>query len=238
MSKKAMFALMIALALPILGFLSLSYFSNKNIVMPNRYFYDSVIVNNTRGKTTFDTLWHQVGDLKLTNQLGQNVNMGELRGKVIVLDYFFTHCPTICPMMAVSVKKLQSSLTADSLVQFVSISVDPEHDDVPRLQWWANKFEVNPDNWWLATGNKEDIYHYALNETKASVADVGVDTGFIHTQNLFLIDKSGVVRGWYNALDSIDLKRMALDIPMLILEKTNDKSLWEKVSSEYKLPTN
>lgn len=237
MSKKAVAALMIALALPLLGFLLLSYFGNRNIQMPNHYFYDSVIVNNDRGKTTYDTLWHRVGDLQLTNQLGQNVSMKDLGGKVIVLDYFFTHCPTICPLMTVSMKKLQSALISDSLVQFVSISVDPENDDVSRLQWWAERFNISPDNWWLATGDKRSIYDYALSETKASVADVGIDTGFIHTENFFLIDRKGVIRGWYNGLNEDDMKRIARDIPLLILEKGDKTSFWGDIRKEYNIPT-
>lgn len=237
MSKKAMLALVIALALPVLGFVLLSYLGDRNIIMPNRYFYDSVIVKNEHGKTTFDTAWHQVKNINLTNQLGKQVSLDELRGKVVVVDFFFTSCPTICPHMTRSMKKLQSALApGDSLVQFVSLSVDPEHDDVSRLRWWAEKFNVNPDNWWLATGNKDSIYHFALNEMKASVADVGVDTGFIHTENFFLIDRKGVIRGWYNGLDPDAQQRLLKDIPMLMIEKVKKVSLWDRITKEYNLP--
>ncbi len=237
MNRKAAVALIIAIVLPVMGFIFLSYFGDRNIKMPNRYFYDSVIVNNYHGKTSFDTLWHQVRNINLTNQLGKQVSFDELRGKVIVLDFFFTHCPTICPHMTKNMKKLQSALApSDTLVQFVSVSVDPENDDLSRLKWWAEKFNVNPDNWWLTTGNKDSIYHFALNEMKASVADVGVDTGFIHTENFFLIDRNGVIRGWYNGLDSDAQKRLLKDIPLLMIEKIKKVSLWDRVTKEYNLP--
>ncbi len=225
MSKKAALALLMAIALPLGGYLLLSYLSHRDIKMPNRYFYDSVVVYENHGKTTFDTLWHHVQNITLTNQLGQKVSLDDLKGKVLVVDFFFTRCPTICPIMARSMKRLQSSFApSDSLVQFISISVDPEHDSLSRLRWWAEKFDVNPDNWWLATGNKDSIYNFALHEMKASIADTGVDTAFIHTENFFLLDRSRVVRGWYDGTDSVAQQNLVRDIPLLMLEKEHKKS--------------
>lgn len=228
MTKKAILALLIAIVLPLFGYLLLSYYSHRDIRMPQRFFYDSVTVKTDHGKTSFDTAWHHVKNLHFTNQLGQQVSLNDLKGKVIVMDFFFTHCPTICPQLAINVKKLQSAFApSDSLVQFISISVDPENDSVPRLLNWAEKFNINPDNWWLATGNRDSIYNFALTEMKASVADVGVDTGFIHTQNLFLLDRDRVVRGWYDGLDSAAQQRLIRDIPLLMLEKDHKKSFGE-----------
>ncbi len=237
MSKRALTALLIAIALPLFGYFLLSYLSHRNIQMPNRYFFDSVTVTNDRGKTTFDTAWHHVKNIQLTNQLGKTVSLDELKGKVIVMDFFFTRCPTICPKMATSMKKLQSSFApSDSLVQFVSISVDPEHDDVARLRWWAEKFDVNPDNWWLATGNKDSIYNFALSEMKASIADTNVDTAFIHTENFFLIDRHRVIRGWYNGLDSAAQQNLVRDLPLLMLEKDQKRTFGEFVKDVFKNP--
>jgi protein SCO1/2 len=117
-------------------------------------------------------------------------------------------------------KKLQDSFQKnDSIVQFISISVDPEHDSVAQLRKFADRFNVNHDTWWFVTGNKKDIYDFALNELKASIADVNVDTAFIHTENFFLLDSSHVVRGWYNGFDTLKLARLAMDIPTLMLER-------------------
>lgn len=232
MTKKAMLALLLAIALPLMGYLLFSYMSKRDLQMPQRFFYDSVMVKTERGKTTFDTAWHQIKNIELTNQLGNKVSLDELRGKVIVMDFFFTRCPVICPTMTKSMKKLQTSfLPSDTLVQFVSISVDPEHDDVERLNWWAEKFGVNPDNWWLGTGNKDSIYNFALTEIKASVADTGVDTAFIHTENFFLIDREGIIRGWYNGTDEQAQLRLVNDIPLLILEKNRKRSFGQFVNS-------
>lgn len=228
MNKKAALALAIAILLPLTGYLLVSYYSNRDVQIPPRYFYDSVIVNEKGGKSTYDTIWHSVKNLNFTNQLGQQVSLDDLKGKVIVLDFFFTRCPTICPQLGTAMKRLQKSFpNNDSIVQFVSISVDPKHDSVGQLRKWAEKFDVNPDSWWLLTGDRDSIYKFALEEIKASVADVNVDTAFVHTENFFLLDKHRVVRGWYNGLDSVAQKRLVRDIPLLMLEKDQKRTFKE-----------
>ncbi len=131
--------------------------------------------------------------------------------------------------MARAMKRLQDSFKKNdtSIVQFISVSVDPIHDSVPQLRKFADRFNVNPDNWWLVTGNKKEIYDFALQEMKASIADAEVDTGFIHTQNFFVLDREKIVRGWYNGFDSTDQQRLVHDIPMLMLEKDRKKTFGE-----------
>jgi protein SCO1/2 len=225
MNKKSFIALLVAIFLPLIGFLLVSYYSAGVVQMPQRYFYDSVKVVEKNGKTTYDTAWHQVSNLHFTNQLGEQVSLNDLKGKIIVLDFFFTHCPTICPKLAIAMKKLQKSFpNNDSIVQFVSISIDPKHDSVEQLRKWARKFNVDPDSWWLGTGDRDSIYNFALHEIKASVADVNVDTAFVHTENFFLLDKDRVVRGWFNGLDSVAQSKLVRDIPLLLLEKDKKRS--------------
>ncbi|HUZ57938.1 MAG TPA: SCO family protein [Hanamia sp.] len=227
MKKKAFIAILVAILLPVTGFLLVSYYSNNAIQMPHRYFYDSVNVVNKDGRTTFDTAWHHVSNLHGINQMGQHVSLDDLKGKIIVLDFFFTHCPSLCPRLAVAMKKLQNSFpNQDSIVQFLSISIDPQHDSVTQLRNWAKKFNVDPDSWWLLTGNRDSIYNFALHEVKASVADVGIDTAFIHSSKFFLLDKHRVVRGWFDGLDTVAQARLVRDIPLLMLEKDQKKSFW------------
>lgn len=188
--------------------------------MPGRYFYDSVVVNEKNGKTTTDTIWHKVKNIQFTNQLGKTVSLYDLKGKVVVIDFFFTRCPSICPGLAQRMKKLQDSfLKNDSIVQFISISVDPAHDSVPQLRKFADRFNINHDTWWLVSGNKKGVYDFALSELKAGVADPGIDTAFIHTENFFLLDSNWIVRGWYNGFDTTKQAKLVRDIPLLMLER-------------------
>lgn len=232
MSQKAWLAFCIAIFLPIAGYLVADHFSQDAIHLPRRYYYDTVIVSKKNGKEVTDTVWHKVSNITLTNQLGKQVSLDDLKGKVLVADFFFTHCPSICPRLTRSMKQLQSSirLKDDRLrphadfVQFLSFTVDPERDSVTALKKYADRYNVNHDTWWLLTGPKKTIYDQSINEFKLGLQDgEGVDTAFIHTDKFVLLDKDRVVRGYYSGLDSADMARLAEDIVLLMLEKDKKK---------------
>ncbi len=221
MNKNALLALMLAILMPLAGYLLVKYYSKEAVHMPGKYYLpDSVVVKEKNGKTVTDTIWHKVKNMQFTNQLGNKVSLDDLHGKIIVLNFFFTRCPTICPGLTKNMKRLQDSfLKNDSIVQFISISIDPQHDSVPQLRKFADRYNINHDTWWVVTGDKKEIYDFALNEIKASVADPGVDTAFIHTENFFLLDSNRIVRGFYNGFDTVKLAKLVRDIPLLMLEK-------------------
>ena len=183
--------------------------------MPRHYLADSITTKIVKGKKVTDTAWHQLPDFSLINQLGDNVSWEGLKGKVVVADFFFTHCPTICPRLTTNMRWLQQSINNSQRVgdktpdflHFLSFSIDPERDSVPRLKQWADRFQVNPDQWWLLTGDKKAIYDMAINEMKIGLVDgKGIDTSFIHTDHFVLIDSNRHVRGYYHGLDSASLQ--------------------------------
>jgi protein SCO1 len=224
LKKQAILGLLLAILMPALGYMFVKIKSKDAVIMPKKYFYDSVSTFSKNGKLQTDTNWHSVKNIQFTNQLGKQVSLDDLKGKIIVLDFFFTSCPTICPGLTRNMKRLQDSYKKnDSIVQFLSISVDPERDSVPRLRAFADKFEANHDSWWFVTGNKKEIYDFAFKEIKASIADVNVDTAFVHTENFFLLDTNRVVRGWYNGFDTLKLAQLAKDIPTVMLERNRKK---------------
>ncbi len=218
-----------ALLFPVLCYLAVKQYSDHAMPMPPRYFVDSVITVMKDGKQRTDTVWHQLADIQLTNQQGQKVSLRkDNQGKVVVADFFFTHCPSICPLLTANLKKLQDALSTKdqykelnpSSIRFLSFTVDPERDSVAALKKYATRFGVDPDIWWLLTGPKKEIYDFSFNELKLGQVDgEGVDTSFIHTQKMVLLDKSMVVRGYYNGLDTADLARLANDIVFVMLEK-------------------
>lgn len=222
---------------PLLGYVLLKTLSADATAMPRRYIYDSVQTKTVNGKQQIDTAWHRIANFKLTNQLGQTVQLSDIKNPVIVADFFFTRCPTICPRMTEHMKKLQTGITnakkinpaqAD-FVHYLSFSIDPERDSVPELKKWADRFGINPSNWWLLTGPKQDIYNYSINELKLGAVDgKGVDTGFFHTDHMVLIDKARNIRGYYHGLDTAAMNRLTADIVLLSLEKDpGRKKPWE-----------
>ncbi|WP_462220658.1 SCO family protein [Ferruginibacter sp.] len=212
---------MLAILMPLTGYFLVKYYSKQAVHMPGKYYLpDSVVVRERNGKKVTDTIRHKVKNIQFTNQLGKKVSLDDLHGKIIVLDFFFTRCPSICPGLAKSMKRLQDSFVKnDSIVQFISISIDPEHDSVPQLRKFADRYNINHDTWWMVTGDKKEIYDFAINEIKANVADPGVDTAFIHTENFFVLDSNRIVRGFYNGFDSVKQAKLVRDIPLLMLER-------------------
>jgi protein SCO1/2 len=226
MNKRALLGLMVAIVLPFTGYYIVKYYGEAAVKMPHRYFFDSVVTNVNNGKLTTDTIWHKVNNISFTNQLGKTVSLNDVKGKILVIDFFFSRCPSICPDMAKAMKRLQNSFinSNDSIVQFISVTIDPVHDSVPQLRKFANRYTSNHDSWWFVTGNKKEIYDFALHEIKANIADVNIDTAFIHTENFFLLDKDRVIRGWYNGLDTVAQAKLVRDIPLLMLEKNKKRT--------------
>ncbi len=217
MKKSAVLALAIAIVIPLIGYFILKELSKGAVYIPKHYFYDSVNVSKNGSN---DTVWHKVRDMEFTNQLGKKVSLSDAHGKILVVNFFFTRCPSICPKLTASMKRLQESFVKNpDIVQFISISVDPEHDSVDVLRKYADKHKINHDTWWMVTGNKTEIYDFAIQEMKANIADPGIDTAFIHTEDIFLLDSSRIIRGWYNGLDTTAQARLVRDIPTLMLEK-------------------
>lgn len=232
MSSKALLALCIAILLPLVSYMILKHYTDDASIMPHRYYVDSVVTRLVNGKESSDTVWHKVKNIRLTNQLDNAVSLDSVHGKVVVADFFFTRCPSICPLLTRNMKHLQDGLKLkddmkrvdSSFVQFISFSVDPERDSATALKKYADRFGVNPDVWWLLTGPKKSIYNFALNELKLGLQDGGnADSNFIHSQNMVLLDKERVVRGYYNGLDSMELLRLSNDIVLLMLEKDKHK---------------
>jgi protein SCO1/2 len=246
-NKTALYALMLAILLPLTAYFIIKQLSKEAIHIPQPIYEDTTISKVANGKITNETIWHKIPDFTLTNQDGKQVSLhdmvrfdpetGDTVPKIIVANFFFTHCATICPGMTMNIKKLQESIkksekvgdrTAD-FVQFLSFSVDPDRDSVAALKKWADRFQINPDNWWLLTGEKKTIYDLSLKHMNLSVQDPqGVDTGFFHTDIVVLIDRDRVIRmprdeygnpRAYRATEERDLIKLSEDIILLMLEK-------------------
>jgi protein SCO1/2 len=237
MNKTAVLGLLVALALPLVGYFIVDGLSNRSLVMPRHYIYDTVVQTTRDGKLSSDTTWHQLPDFSLTNQLGQQVGWKDIGKKIIVADFFFTRCPTICTRMTMNLKRLQDGISNSKkvgsrepdFIHFLSFSVDPLRDSVVNLKRWADRFQINPSNWWLLTGEKKTIYDMSIEHMKMGLIDgKGVDTSFYHTDLMVLIDRNRNIRGYYHGLDSTDIARLSNDIVLLSLEKDpNRKKFFE-----------
>lgn len=230
MGKKGFLGLALAALLPLTAFFIFRYFGDKVQIMPRHYYMDSTRSHVEDGKIITDTVWRKVANINLQNQLGDSVSLDSLKGKVLVANFFFTRCPSICPKLTSNIHKLQESFKkSPGYVHFLSFSVDSERDSVPALKKYADKFNIDHSNWWLLTGSKKTIYDFALNEVKLGLQDgEGVDSNFIHTPKFVLMDRNRVIRGYYNGLDSTDMLRLLDDVVFLNMEieKKKPKRKW------------
>ena len=225
MKKTTIITLLVVIVLPIISYLLVENLSRDAVQMPRCYFYDTVVVKREKGKEVNDTVWHKIKPFKLKNQFGKEVGLDDLNGKIVVANFFFTSCPSICPKLTRNMKRLQDAFKkTDTIVRFVSFTVDPERDSVQKIKAYGDKFSIDHDTWWMLTGDRKVIYDVALNEFKASIASEGnIDTGFIHTEKFFLLDSDKVVRGWYNGLDSVNLGKLIKDVVLLNMERDKKK---------------
>ena len=132
----------------------------------------------------------------------------------------FTNCPTICPEMTSNIAVMQKSFKKKipEYFQFISISIDPENDSVPALRSYANKYTHDHDKWWFLTGDKEAIFHYMKDDLNL-LLDSDHPKNINHSNKIVLIDAERHIRGYYDALDPLQLKQCADDAIFLTMER-------------------
>ena len=158
-----------------------------------------------------------------TNQDGKTVDEDDLKGKVTVVEYFFTTCKGICPKMNKSLQKIYGEYKNEPDFLILAHTVQPEKDSVARLKFYADSMKIDTKKWVLVTGRKDSLYKaarssYLLDDPANSVEKL--EDQFIHTQFLALVDKGGNVRGGvYDALKKDEMKKLSKDIKGLLKEK-------------------
>jgi len=164
--------------------------------------------------------YHKIADFSLTNQNGKTITQNTYKDKIYVVDFFFTTCQTICPIMTDHMVVIQKEIIDDPDVMLLSHSVTPEIDNVAQLKRYAEKKAVNAKKWNLVTGDKKEIYKLAR-KSYLAVKDNGDGGPFdmVHTENFMLIDKKSQIRGFYDGTNLEDIDRLLDDIQILKEEK-------------------
>lgn len=159
---------------------------------------------------------HRIADWEFTNQNGKKVSHNDYEGKIYVADFFFTTCPTICPIMTDNMVWLQDQIKDFSDVMLLSHSVTPDIDTPEVLKKYALEKGVNDKVWNLVTGDKKDIFYIARQSYLA------VKTGspeelydMVHTENFILVDQKRRIRGFYDGTKQEDMHKLLDDISFL-----------------------
>ena len=159
---------------------------------------------------------HKVGNFELINQNGETVTEKDYEEKIFAAEFFFTRCPSICPVITNNMVKLQNEFLDDNDNKFLSLSVTPEIDSISVLRKYASDKGAIDSKWNITTGNKKHIYELARKSFFAVVEQGdGELQDFIHTPNFILIDKKSQIRGIYDGTDDADIQRIIGDIKIL-----------------------
>lgn len=159
---------------------------------------------------------HRIGDFALINQEGVIRRKADWNRKIIVADFFFTHCPVICPTMTKSMKRVAEQYRKDTSIRFASFTVDPVRDSSVQLKKYAERFGINNQQWDLLTGGKPELYQLARNSFMIVATDGdGGPTDFIHSEQLVLIDRQQRIRGYYDGTDNQEVDKLLGDIKKL-----------------------
>ncbi|MBC7827746.1 MAG: SCO family protein [Chitinophagaceae bacterium] len=162
-----------------------------------------------------------------TNQNGEQVTQQDVVGKVYVAEYFFTTCPSICPMMNNNMKKIYEEYKDEPDFLILSHTCDPENDNPGRLRQYSDSLNVNTKKWVFLTGRKDSLYNtarvsYLLDDPKNNAQNINEQ--FLHTQFFALVDKNGNVRKKiYDGLKKEEIQELKKDIAVLLREPSQKR---------------
>lgn len=213
MSRKAIFFLVFFLLLGI-SFLSYYYYSYKSA---------------PRELKVFGQPGHKVGSFSFLNQLGDTITDQDVRGKIRVVEYFFTTCEGICPKMNDNMSHVYQTFRGQNDLLILSHTVDPETDTVEQMKRYASKFDADPAQWLFLTGDKKELYEMAINSylvTAVNANDTGkkVTPAFIHSEFFILVDPYDRVRGSYDGTKTDEVEELMDDIGELRREIAREES--------------
>lgn len=166
-----------------------------------------------------DTVYHKIGEFKFVDQDSNWVTPETFEDKIYVADFFFTSCPTICPIMKAQMLRVYDAIQEKPDVLILSHTIDPKHDSVAVLKEFAERLGVESDKWHFVTGNKDDIYKIGQTSYMVSASqDPSEPGGYIHSGAFILVDKEKRVRGLYDGTKPDQVDRLIRDIDVLLRE--------------------
>jgi protein SCO1/2 len=197
--------------------------SNSMKVLPYIGEHDVEFVKKGNGEIIPDTVYYTIPKFSFINQDGKEISHRDYQGKVFVADFFFTTCPSICPMLSSQMSRLQSLTKKESLendVMFLSHTVDPNHDLPDTLKKYATDLGADFSNWNFVTGSAEEIYWQAENGYMLTAfPSDSAEGGFFHTDKIALIDRQMHIRGLYDGTSTKEVDKLFEDLKLLVKEE-------------------
>ena len=163
--------------------------------------------------------WEELPSFKMTDQQNREVTEADIKGKIHIVDFFFTSCPTICPKMKSQMLRVLEAFNNDPQVVLLSHTIDPDHDTVEVLADYANRLGIKGDQWRFLTGNKDSTYNLAEAYMVSAMSDPNAPGGYIHSGALILVDKNRHIRGYFDGTSKEATDKLIAAIKVLQKEK-------------------
>ncbi len=214
----------LGITLLVLSGIIITLFYNALKPKPKLPIYQPAMVNSELVDSTLQHVkkYHTIGNFTLVNQNGDTITQENYKDKIYIADFFFTTCPTICPIMTDNMVIIQEAIKNDDEVLLLSHTVTPEIDSVAQLKKYALEKGVIDEKWNLVTGNKKHIYNLARKSYLVAKDDGdGGPYDMIHTENFVLVDKKRRIRGFYDGTNTEDIERLLSDLKILKQEYKN-----------------
>ena len=209
------------------------------LVLPGlMYFYVTRGYNNFIKLEIIGEEGYSIDEFSFINQNNDTITKDSLKGSIYVANFFFTSCPSICPIMTKNMSYLQDKLSVYPDIRFLSHTVDPDNDTPEKLHSYVNLMQqknisIDLSNWDFLTGDKDKLYQTAANYFVNASADSLAPGGFLHSEYFILIDKQGRVRsgidkngnavGAYDGTNEAQIKDLINDIKVLMAEYKKPK---------------
>ncbi|NRA50294.1 MAG: SCO family protein [Phaeodactylibacter sp.] len=165
-----------------------------------------------------ETIYKAVPDFRFINQDSVEVTNRTFANTAYVADFFFTSCPTICPIMAQNMLTLYHDFDGTAKLAFLSHTIDPARDTVGRLKHYANNLGVMDNRWHFVTGTKDSLYAIADDYFNVVVEDPTLPDGFDHSGRFVLVDTQGFIRAYCNGTNEAEVLEFKKDIETLLHE--------------------
>jgi len=177
------------------------------------------VEKNVHGKTVIDSVYQTIPAFSLLDQDSTVIDNQKMSDKIYIADFFFTSCPSICPIMKKQMLRVYDKFKNENQLAFVSHSIDPKRDSIPVLKQYQEKLGVDGNKWHFVYGDKETIYKLARDGyMNIAEDDEKAPGGIMHSGYFILVDKKGHIRGAYNGTDDIEVDKLIADIPTLLKE--------------------
>lgn len=166
-----------------------------------------------------DTIFHTVPDVTLIDQDSQVLHIRDLKDKILIADFFFTSCPSICPKVKKQMLRLYERYNTEDRILMISHTIDQRHDSVTVLHRYAANLGVDTDKWKFVTGEKDSIFYLADQYFVSVVDDPSAPGGFDHSGRIILVDEQKHVRGFCEGTDPESVTAFFDTVDQLLAEK-------------------